>query len=247
MNPLERLLELQAHDTRISQLEHRHAQLPERAELLALESQSQDLAERIEAARQQHAELERHHRRYDDDLAMVLEKRERERNLLYSGEVTAIRELQGLEEEVAALGRRQRVVEDKLLEVMEELEVAGTDLAALSRSHRELGSRMDSVNVRLGAAATEIDAELEQVRLARADVGKEVDSGLLERYERLRSQIDGVAVARLEGTICMGCYLTLPLMEVDRLRRLPEVGEAPPGEDDKGTATCPSCGRILVI
>ena len=106
---------------------------------------------------------------------------------------------------------------------------------------------MDSVNVRLGAAAAEIDAELEQVRLARADVGKDVDAGLLERYERLRSQIDGVAVARLEGTICMGCYLTLPLMEVDRLRRLPEVGEAPPGEDDKGTATCPSCGRILVI
>lgn len=247
MNPLERLLELQAHDTRIAQLEHRHAQLPERAELQELESQSQELAERIEAARQQHGELDRLQRRYDDDLAMVLAKRDRERNLLYSGEVTAIRELQGLEEEVAALGRRQRVVEDKLLEVMEDLEAAGGELAALSRSREELQARMDSVNVRLGAAAAEIDAELDQVRLARADVGKDVDASLLERYERLRSQIGGVAVARLEATSCMGCYLTLPLMEVDRLRRLPELGEAPPGEDDKGTATCASCGRILVI
>jgi len=247
VNPLERLLELQAHDTRIAQLEHRHAQLPERAELRELESQSEELSERIEVAGQQHAELDRLQRRYDDDLAMVLAKRDRERNLLYSGEVTAIRELQGLEEEVAALGRRQRVVEDKLLEVMEDLEVAAGELATLSRNREELGARMDSINVRLGAAAGEIDAELEQVRLTRAGVAKDVDSGLLELYERLRTQIGGVAVARLEATSCMGCHLTLPLMEVDRLKRLPEMGDAPPGEDDKGTATCPSCGRILVI
>ena len=247
MNPLERLLELQSHDTRIAQLEHRHAQLPERVELRRLERQAQEVDERMEVARQHHSELERLQRRYDDDLASVLAKRDRERNLLYSGEVTAIRELQGLEEEVTALGRRQRVVEDKLLEVMEDLESASAELAALGRTREELGTEIDSVSEGLGVAAAEIDAELDRVRLARAGAGAEIDSGLLERYEHLRSQIGGVAVARLEATSCLGCYLTLPLMEVDRLRRLPDVGEAPPGEADKGTATCPSCGRILVI
>ena len=247
MNPLERLLELQAHDTRIAQLEHRHAQLPERAELRRLEGRTSELDERIETARQHHSELERFQRRYDDDLTSVVAKRERERNLLYSGDITAIRELQSLEEEVAALGRRQRVVEDKLLEVMEALESAATELADLRRSREELGVRIDSVRDQLGGAAAEIDVELDQVRQARADVGRDVDAGLLERYDRLRSQIGGVAVARLEATSCMGCYLTLPLMEVDRLKRLPDVGEAPPGEADKGTANCPSCGRILVI
>ncbi len=247
MNPLERLLELQAHDTRIAQLEHRHAQLPERVELRRLERQAEEVDVRIEAAGQHHAELERHQRRYDDDLASVLAKRDREQNLLYSGDVTAIRELQGLEEEVAALGRRQRVVEDKLLEVMEDLESASAELAALRGAREELRTSIDSMSGQLGEAAAEIDAELEEVRLARAAVGEEVDSGLLERYERLRTQIGGVAVARLEATSCLGCHLTLPLMEVDRLRRLPEVGEAPPGEADKGTATCPSCARILVV
>ena len=247
MNPLERLLELQAHDTRIAQLEHRHAQLPERAELRRLEDRTSELDERIETARQHHGELERLQRRYDDDLTSVVAKRERERNLLYSGDVTAIRELQSLEEEVAALGRRQRVVEDKLLEVMEALESAAGELADLRRGREELGVRIDSVGEQLGGAAAEIDVELDQVRQARADLGRDVDAGLLERYERLRSQIGGVAVARLEATSCMGCHLTLPLMEVDRLKRLPDVGEAPPGDADKGTATCPSCSRILVI
>ena len=247
MNPLERLLDLQSHDTRIAQLEHRHAQLPERAELRRLEGESAGQDERIAEAQKHHAELERLQRRYDDDLSSVVAKRERERGLLYSGQITAIRELQGLEEEVAALGRRQRVVEDKLLEVMEELESAGAELAELRTGREELAGRIGVVTERLIAAEAEIDGESGQVRTERAAVAQEVAAELLERYERLRTQIGGVAVARLEGTSCLGCYLTLPLMEVDRLRRLPEVGEAPPGGIDRGSATCPSCGRILVL
>ena len=247
MNPLERLLDLQSHDTRLAQLEHRHAQLPERAELHRLERDLAGLDERIAAAETHHAGLERLHRRYDDDLSSVLAKRERERGLLYSGQITAIRELQSLEEEVAALGRRQRVVEDKLLEVMEELESAGAELAELRTGREELAERIGVTADRLRTAAAEIDGECGRVRADRAAVAGEIAADLLERYEGLRIQIGGVAVARLEGTSCLGCYLTLPLMEVDRLRRLPDVGEAPPGGIDKGSATCTSCGRILVL
>lgn len=247
MNPLERLLELQAHDTRIAQLEHRRARLPERAELSELERRAEELDGQIAAGRAQHSELERLQRRYDDDLSSVVAKRDRERSLLYSGEVTGIRELQSLEDEVAALGRRQRVVEDKLLEVMEQSEAAGADLAALEDAREGLASRLAATSERLTAAAGEIDGECEAVRGERAAVANEIASDLLARYERLRARIGGVAVARLEATSCLGCHLTLPLMEVDRLRRLPEIGEAPPGEDDKGNANCSSCGRILVI
>lgn len=212
-----------------------------------LEHRAEALDERIETARTQHSELERLQRRYDDDLSSVVAKRDRERSLLYSGDVTGVRELQSLEEEVAALGRRQRVVEDKLLEVMEELESAGTDLAALVEGRDGLATLIVSTTERLTVAAAEIDGECERVRSERAAVAREVAADLLARYERLRAQIGGVAVARLEATSCLGCHLALPLMEVDRLRRLPEVGEAPPGTDDKGSATCPSCGRILVV
>lgn len=247
MNPLERLLELQALDTRIAQLEHRNEQLPERAELLSLEGEARDLDGRIADAEKQHSDLERLRRRYDDDLSSVLAKRGREQELLYSGRVTAVRELQGLEEEVAALGRRQRVVEDKLLEVMEQMESADAERDGLRSAHESLAARIDATRARLDSASAEIGGECDSVRSDRAAAAAEVATDLLERYEELRRQIGGVAVARLEGTVCMGCYLTLPLMEVDRLRRLPEVGEAPPGGVDKGSATCPSCGRILVL
>ena len=247
MNPLERLLELQALDTRIAQLEHREAQLPEREELRLLEREAPGVDTRVATAEQHHGDLERLRRRYDDDLGSVLAKRDREPELLYSGRVTAVRELQSLEEEVAALGRRQRVVEDKLLEVMEQLESADATLGELRAARGELTAGIDATRERLAAASAEITAECDAVRSDRAAAAQEVAADLLDRYERLRTQIGGVAVARLEGTSCLGCYLTLPLMEVDRLRRLPDVGEAPSGGVDKGSATCLSCGRILVL
>lgn len=247
MNPLERLLELQVLDTRIAQLVHRQAQLPERAELRLLEREAAELDGRMAAAEQQHADLTRLQRRYDDDLASVLAKRDRESELLYSGRVTAVRELQGLNEEVAALGRRQRVVEDKLLEVMEQQESAAAERAGLRAAREELAAGIEATLGRLEAASAEIEGECDSVRSDRAIAVGACSADLLERYERLRSQIDGVAVARLDGTTCLGCHLTLPLMEVDRLRRLPDVGTAPPGDIDKGSATCPSCGRILVV
>ncbi|MEZ5140978.1 MAG: C4-type zinc ribbon domain-containing protein [Acidimicrobiales bacterium] len=52
----------------------------------------------------------------------------------------------------------------------------------------------------------------------------------------MRSQLGGVAVARLHGGACGGCHLQLPAAEVDRIKHLPE----------DQLATCEECGRLLV-
>jgi len=67
-------------------------------------------------------------------------------------------------------------------------------------------------------------------------VAAQVPAELLARYERLRAKLAGTGAARLVGESCGGCHLTLPAMEVDRIRR------APPDE----VLTCDQCGRILV-
>ena len=56
-------------------------------------------------------------------------------------------------------------------------------------------------------------------------------------YERQRARLEGVAVARLVGGRCDGCHLTLPAVELDRIRH-----------ESAGTLEyCEQCGRILVI
>ena len=64
-----------------------------------------------------------------------------------------------------------------------------------------------------------------------------VPQQLLGTYERLRARLSGVAVARLIGGRCDGCHLTLPAVELDRIRH-----------ESAGTLEyCEQCGRILVI
>ena len=59
---------------------------------------------------------------------------------------------------------------------------------------------------------------------------------LWPEYDALRSQLGGVAVARLAGATCQGCHLALSAVEVDRIRKLP-VDEP---------VHCEECGRLLV-
>ena len=64
-----------------------------------------------------------------------------------------------------------------------------------------------------------------------------VPQQLLTTYDRLRERLSGVAVARLTGGRCDGCHLSLPAMELDRIRRQPAGS----------LENCEQCGRILVI
>ena len=63
-----------------------------------------------------------------------------------------------------------------------------------------------------------------------------LDGELLAEYERLRRELGGVAVARLAGTSCGGCHLSLSAVEVDRIRKTPAGA----------MVHCEECGRILV-
>jgi len=56
------------------------------------------------------------------------------------------------------------------------------------------------------------------------------------RYERLRSKLGGVGVARLDGRQCTGCHLDLSPGELDLVRH---------AADDE-LVECPQCSRLLV-
>ena len=94
---------------------------------------------------------------------------------------------------------------------------------------------------RLNAAIAEAEQEIaaaivaeEERRGPRAPRG--CPTSWPTRYEVLRARLGGVGAARLVGDRCDGCHLTLPSVEVERIRHLP------PEE----FATCPQCDRILV-
>jgi predicted nucleic acid-binding Zn-ribbon protein len=121
----------------------------------------------------------------------------------------------------------------ELMELREPLDVQLDDLGAQVAA---IEARARSAATALAASEALIDKELEHLTAERARTADGIPSDLLGTYDRLRARLDGVAVAHLNGNRCDGCHLTLPAVELDRIRHLPP----------QAIVTCDQCGRILV-
>lgn len=236
MSELERLLALQHLDTAIDQLAHRRATLPARAEIAGVDTQLAALDVREEPVLASRHALERDQKRLEDEVRSVEDRRDHENARLYDGSVTAVKELQALQQELAGLARRQEHLEDQIIELMESDEPLRAEQEALDEERDRLVAQRDGLQAALGVDEAEIDSEMADLKDRRAAAVAEVSAELVERYEKLRSQLGGIAVARLVGTSCDGCHLTLPAVEVDKLRH----------SDPDEVALCFECGRILV-
>lgn len=230
------LLEVQDLDTATDQLLRRRGTLPARGELATATAAEQALrSDRDEVAARAH-ELGRVQRRLEDEVASLEAKASTTDRQLYSGRVTAPRELQALQDEAASLRRRVSAVEDDLLGVMEELEPVSGEVDRTGAAHEEAVGRVAQLSGEVATAEQAIDAELAEVRASRSSLASGVPGDLLARYERIRARTGGVGIARLDDHRCTGCHLVLPNREVDQLRRLPADEVVLHDE----------CGRILV-
>lgn len=230
-----RLLDLQELDTRLDQIAHRRRTLPVLARLTELESRIADLDTALVASRTAANDLRRELKKAETDVEQVRTRAERDQNRLNSG-TGSPKDLQALQHELVALGRRQSELEDVELEVMERLEAHEGALAEVTKAHGELLTQRTELEAERDAAFAELDAEAVQVRAKRAETVAPLDEKLVALYERLRGRLGGVAVAALRRGRSEGSGLQVPGTELARIKALP------PEE----IVFCEDSGRILV-
>jgi len=97
------LLEIQEIDTETEQLQHRRATLPLRQDLAAARSELRELRQQIDTVGLQRIEVLTRQKRLEDEAAIIQARADKDDNRLYSGEITAIRDLQALQDEIAGL------------------------------------------------------------------------------------------------------------------------------------------------
>jgi predicted nucleic acid-binding Zn-ribbon protein len=227
---------VQALDLTADQLRHRRAHMAERAELAACEQQLRALDQQVSATQAERDELARNEKRLEDEITMVREKAEQTDKKLYSGSVNIPKELTALQEEVEALGRRQRQLEDQELELMEQAEPLDAALAEFASRRAALDAQAVDLLARIAEAEAEIDTELVTVEVQRAGAAGSIPAPLLDEYQKLKTALGGIGVARLNDNRCEGCHLTLSAVDVDRIRHEPA----------DTLAHCTECSRILV-
>lgn len=236
MAALDALLVIQQHDTAADRLRHRHATLPERAELVARNADRDRVEVQLADARSRRGEVLAHERRLDDEATSLEAKAKEVERKLYGGTTSNLKELQAMEADVKHLRSRRNELEEQELLVMEQRETLDAEVRGLE----EQLAVVEAERTRLAGAISEhevaIDAELMSEIAARAAAAETLPPALLTTYDSIRTKNKGVGAARLMGDTCQGCRLSLPATEVDRIRHLPA--------DELGR--CDNCGAILV-
>lgn len=232
----EQILQVQALDLSMTQLQHRRDHHPVQAKMDEIDAQlqAQD-AERDVVAERKH-ELERQQKRLEDEVALIADKRTNIDGKLYGGEVTASKELLALQDEAASLLARQTEMEDEDLVIMEQVEEVDGELDRFAAARATVEAERSVHEAELAKDIEEIEAELAQLGAQRSAEATTAKSDLLARYEELRAEFGSVAVARLVGSSCDGCHMQLSAMAVDQINKMPE----------DAVVTCEECGRLLV-
>ena len=236
MTGLESLLAVQERDLALDRLRHQRATLPERERVADGEARREALGASRAARGAARDELAGQEQRLADEAQRLGEQSQAAERRLYSGEVASPRELQALQSDIDQLKRRQRSVEDQQLGVMEQREPIDEELGALDTEQAAVEADLAATRADLGVKEGELDRAIDAEQAARDETAAGIDGALVADYERRRERANGVGVARLVGSTCQGCHLSIPLSAVDRMRR----------ESDGGFAFCDNCGCILV-
>jgi predicted nucleic acid-binding Zn-ribbon protein len=181
------------------------------------------------------AKLQQWQTRHTDlrlELGSVNEKAKRSEERLYSGNVKNPKELNDLQREIEALGRRRATLEDDVLEALIMVEESELEKTAAAESLAAIESDWQAKQSDLKREQNELALRLSQMMARRERQAHLADARLLAEYDSLAKKKNGSAVAGLMHNTCLGCRLTIPAHKVK---------DAHEGK----LVYCDNCGRIL--
>ncbi|HTN57408.1 MAG TPA: hypothetical protein VL043_03990 [Protaetiibacter sp.] len=227
------LLELQDLDTRVQRLDNQLRNLPETAQLVELEREGlalrRTLAEQTGTLEDAQAELGR----VESDVAVVEARMTRDRERLQG--TSSVKDVQALEQELAALARRRDELEEIQLVVMERVEEHETSLAATRAALAELDSRVAATTAARDEGAASLQRERAATATDRQTIAARVPTELLALYEKQRERY-GVGASHLRGGVSSASGVALNATDLGAVR-----AAAP---DD--VLLCPDSNAILV-
>lgn len=152
---------------------------------------------------------------------------------LYGGRVGNPKELASLQHEVEILKTKRSQLEDNVLEIMEQIELAESSVASNSNELTKLEAEWQNQQQQLSVKLDELKRAFADLQLKRQQLSASIEAQAIELYEKLRKQ-KGTAVAKVEQGICQGCRISLSAAQLQQVR-------------SGNLMQCSNCGRILFL
>ncbi len=224
------LLKLQKIDSDTLEIEHEAQRIPE--QIQSLEQEVDKL--RVEVGRL-NAEADQQRRELTEMEGNVSEesaKHQKWKRRL--NDIKSPREYQALSRELEMGERQVHEMEDKLLELTQHIEDAQKAIDEKQAHLRDKEVQVRSEVQSLRRSEADLRSRAVEASAGRAEAAGDLNSRVLKRYEQLRANRGGVAVAQVVDGTCTGCRMKVRPQQVVHLLRADSM------------ETCPSCNRILV-
>jgi predicted nucleic acid-binding Zn-ribbon protein len=228
-----RLLDLQSVDTALAQLAHRRKTLPELAEIETVAREISALQDERVRAQVAVDDLDRDISRFEKDIEQVRLRKDRDQQRLDAG--GAVREIEGLQHELATLNRRQSELEDSELELMEQRESAERTLGEINVRLSAAVERREAAERRRDETYAEMLKEEEFKKSSRGPLAGDLPADLVALYDKIRLD-SGLGAALVKQGRCGGCRIELYGADLARVK-------AAPADE---VVRCEECRRIMV-
>ena len=216
-------LELQRNQQELNEVEN---QLSDNKALVATEARIVSQKEQLDGAKKKQKSSEWELEDLQDKVRQI-------NGRLYGGKTKDPKELVNLEREVKGLRSQIRTKEDALLEFMSQAEEMETGAKTTAGELESLKKEWEQRQQTLGPRKNEIEIVLADLKRERNRLVEQINSEAFNIYERIRLAM-GQAVAKVEKGRCLGCHITVPTSQWQKVR----AGDL---------IQCNNCSRILYL
>ncbi|MDY6973978.1 MAG: C4-type zinc ribbon domain-containing protein [Thermodesulfobacteriota bacterium] len=223
------LIHLQDCDTRIKSIQIKKEEDPIRIQ--RLEEDLDHLGKQLEEELNQLDAYKREGRQAEKDIEGIDDQTEKANTKLSS--IRSNREYRAALKEIDDLHTEKSVLEDKILEIMEKIEMLESRCVAGKAQRRHLRDGFEKERDAVLKELEALDHDLEVLGKERARYCLAIDEGLLKRYDFLKKHKDGLAVSPVIKGVCQTCNMGIPPQKFNELIRGEEL------------MNCPNCTRII--
>jgi len=152
---------------------------------------------------------------------------------LYDGKIFNSKELSNLQQETEDLKRRRSGLEDKALDLMDQVEITRKTITDGKEELTKLEAQWQAQQKQLAAELEQLKIDYTALAIKQQQLTTLIEADVIPTYQELRKR-KGLAVAKVEQGICQGCRIVLPNSDLQQAK-------------GGGLVRCSSCGRIIFL
>lgn len=150
-------------------------------------------------------------------------------------EIKTNKEFQAVGREITAARKQTVELEEQILQKITRLEELNGEIASKAACLEELEQNTAQRRNEKQAELDSIQQNIDVDNSRRDEITKELPASLMKRYNSLREQRRGYAIAFARDGYCLGCNMNLPPQLFNTLYRADEL------------ISCPHCQRVLIL